>query len=302
MVHSKSRPAFTLIEILVVIAIIAVLVGILLPAFQRVRGAADRIKCANNFKQISLALHSYHDTQGLLPPGLDPRTPTPNEPHYHTYWSWMARILPHVEQESLYRIADAWARRTPGRYYIPWGDESGNPPPNPALSAVQPAYQCPADGRTLRSARVRSLSARYLDVAFTAILGVNGTDMRANDGLFYPRSQVRFAHITDGSSNTLMVGERPPSPDLRYGWWFAGAGQANTGSPDVVLGVRERIYPTLRCPSGPYSFRPGSITGDCDAYHFWSLHSGGANFAFADASVRFLTYCTFRIVSHPLHP
>ncbi len=107
-------------------------------------------------------------------------------------------------------------------------------------------------------------------------------------------SKVRFADIVDGTSNTLLAGERPPSPDFWFGWWYAGAGEAGTGAGDMVLGARElnvnaSTY-TAACPVGPYSFKPGKIQEMCDVFHFWSLHDGGANFLFCDGSVRFLTY------------
>ena len=117
---------------------------------------------------------------------------------------------------------------------------------------------------------------------------------------------ARMGDVTDGTSNTLFVGERPPSSTLDYGWWFAGAGQAGTGSCDVILGTNDinlqtsylngstgntaQNDPPDFCPVGPYQFGPGTPNNPCDQFHFWSFHSGGANFLYADASVHFLAY------------
>ncbi len=131
-----------------------------------------------------------------------------------------------------------------------------------------------------------------LNVAFTDYLGVEGINQNRKDGVLFLDSTVRFADITDGTSNTLAVGERPPSTDGWYGWWYAGWGQNQDGSADMVLGVREKNYSAraASCPIGPYEYGPGRPDNMCDTFHFWSHHPGGANFLFADGSVHFLPY------------
>ena len=105
---------------------------------------------------------------------------------------------------------------------------------------------------------------------------------------------VAIADVTDGTSQTLLVGERPPSADLEYGWWYMGRGLDGWGAAEMILGVRERNPPPIPsgspCPPGPSSFRPATANDPCGHFHFWSPHANGANFAFADGAVRFLTY------------
>ena len=106
----------------------------------------------------------------------------------------------------------------------------------------------------------------------------DGTESPPN-GILYWTSAVTLMNITDGTSNTLMVGERPPSQDLYYGWWFAGCGYDNRGTGDVVLGPREYGYAAaLGCPPDRVGLRPGRLSDNCDQVHFFSMHSGGGNF------------------------
>jgi len=188
-------------------------------------------------------------------------------------------LLPYVEQDNLWRVTTA-AFQTDR---FPFDN-----PPHAGLATVVPLFLCPADGRLDAPQVVRN----YL-VAFTSYLGVEGTNQTSRDGLLYQDSAVRFTDITDGTGNTLLVGERPPSVDLLYGWWYTGAGQDSTGSADMVLGVRERNSAGSAyggCPRGPYHFTPGNILNPCDAFHFWSPHGNGAHFLYGDGSVHFLSY------------
>ena len=265
MKRSRRRPGFTLIELLVVIAIIGILIALLLPAVQKVREAANRTKCANNLKQIGIALHMYHDVNGSLPSASNFHTPYSNPPDFHYSWSWMAMILPYIEQNNLYKAAEDFAQHV---NYVPFGTSG---PANPAQYTPIPTYQCPADTRVLVASYVdeNPQTNTQVDVAFTSYLGCNGTDLNSRDGVLYVNySGITFRQITDGLSNTLMVGERPPSTDLIFGWWFDGQGQGySTGSSDIVLGVLEinsNTYP--QCPHGPYQFSPGSLTNNCDQF------------------------------------
>jgi len=304
-----SRRGFTLIELLVVIAIIAILIGLLLPAVQKVRDAAARAQCQNNLKQLALAVHAYHDVNKQFPQGV-----------YNTgdrvrpYWSWMALTMPYYEQGALYNKAEAYASNPPypsATYnWWPWGGFWLAPqtPANPALGVILKNLICPADGRQAFSIP-GSMWGGNGDVAFTGYLGVSGLvgDYTAGQGvqsngtpydggtigIMYYNSKGSFADVRDGTSNTLLIGERPPSRDLYYGWWFAGAGWDGSGEGDVVMGVRSNnLASALGCsPAANWvGFRPGKVTVDCDQAHYWSLHSGGGNFAFGDGSVKFLNY------------
>jgi prepilin-type processing-associated H-X9-DG protein len=204
----------------------------------------------------------------------------------------MARLLPFIEQNNLFREADDWAHSA-SNHYLVWGGNNGtNPPANPALGMPLSTVQCPADNRVLVGSFVPGQPGQQetITVAFTSFLGCNGINLNTKDGVMYRDSHVRFADITDGSSTTLLIGERPPSEDLIFGWWFAGWGQNGTGSSDVVLGVNEHNIEYGQCPPGPYQFQPGTLTNNCDQFHFWSLHSGGANFMMCDGSVHFFPY------------
>lgn len=272
---NPTRQAFTLTELLVVIGIIATVLALLLPAIQKIRAAADRLRCANNLKQIGLALHLYHNDHRALPPGITSHGPGERLPRV----TWLNRLLPYIEQDALWRQTEAAYRLDP----IPF-----NNPPHTGFATVVRLFTCPSDERVTRPQPTRNQRV----AALTSYVGVVGTNLFERDGTLYVDSRTSLSAIHDGTSNTLLVGERPPSFDFWYGWWYAGFGQFGSGSPDMLLGVRElnHVAEAFYCGRGPHHFRSGNPDDQCDYWHFWSMHPGGANFLFGDGSVRFLHY------------
>jgi prepilin-type N-terminal cleavage/methylation domain-containing protein/prepilin-type processing-associated H-X9-DG protein len=271
-----GRPGFTLIETLVVIAVLAVLVGLVLGAVQKVRATAARADCQNRMRQLGLAVQNYHAADRTLPPGLSLRAENGKRP----YLGWTARVLPYLEQEAVWRqVEEAFATDpAPLTFY-------GHPPHARLLATPIGAFACPADARVPGPGAVGRTQ-----VAHTSYLGVEGIDQFSRDGLFYLDSAVRLSDVADGTSQTLCLGERPPAADLKLGWWYRGWGQSTDGSAEMLLGARERNESIGDCDAGAHRYKPGRIDDICSVFHFWSLHPGGANFAFADGSARFLRY------------
>jgi prepilin-type processing-associated H-X9-DG protein len=282
MKSSKSRSAFTILELLVVIGIIAVLMGLLIPAVQKVRAAGQRVKCSNQMRQLGLGLIRHHDERGVLPMGV---TPIPSKYDF-PYLTWLTRILPYVEQDKLWQqaIEDYRQQRNPFRTT-----------PHSGLATPVALFTCPSDGRG--SGPFDTHKKRV--VAVTDYIGVLGTEHGKTDGVLYRGSSTRFGDISDGTSHTLMVGERPAGGDFWFGWWYAGVGMESTGSPDSLLGVIERrtqVQFTDGCGPGPYQFENANLSDICAVFHFWSLHPGGGNFLMCDGSVHFLNYSAAKIL------
>lgn len=293
MPHTDRRGA-TLIELLVVIAVLSGLVSLLLPAVQKVRAAASRLACLSNMKQVGLALHNYESSFGQLPPAFRSRGPAPAaaEP----YLQWPLLVAPHLELDASQRAAAEDFRRSTDPFL---------PTPHRGVSQPLKAFTCPADPRVAVAWDVQFLYtlARPRPVLMTQRLALNsylgsaGKSSRRRDGVIVADGGVTLLAVTDGTSNTLAVGERPPPADLIHGWLYVGWGVGGFGALDSVIGVSDpnpyasRPGP-VACGPGPFPYRQPVLNAspDCAMFQFWSLHGGGANFAFCDGSVRFLAY------------
>jgi prepilin-type N-terminal cleavage/methylation domain-containing protein/prepilin-type processing-associated H-X9-DG protein len=313
---TKRQSGFTLIELLVVIAIIAILIGLLLPAVQKVREAASRMTCANNIKNLALAIHNHESAVGTFP-----RSGSSVPAHLLTShndpqgtgccganaprWSWIARTLPYIEQENLYRLGGV-----PDAYM-------NTPNAQQALQQPIKLLNCPSD---LTTERVLTDRANLFTAAVTSYKGVSGsnwgTDYWGAGGSDFPlstpyknptvapvgqslimlqnglerpdgvlwRSDIRygkmsFSSITDGSSNTFLIGEDMALFN-RWNEWAHPNG--SIGTCGIPMNVGNRIGdPDVGSDLAQSSRWP-------TRYSFRSSHAGGCNFAMCDGTVRFV--------------
>ena len=266
------RRAITLIELLVAIGIVSILSALSLTAVQRAREAARRATCQNNLRQIGIALLGHHENQGSFPPGRGAQNgPFPA-------MSWAVRIYPGLEQEELWRQAIEDYRTAPRQF-----------PFHRGFGHAVSIFSCPSDGR----ADSAHLSRNRYVAALNSYQGVLGTDYKTSDGVLFVGSRVRIRDIPDGTSHTLLVGERPPSFDYYWGWLYGGEGQGRTGSADLVLGTNElnsRVDIFSGCGLDRLTFQDGDLENPCSTLHFWSMHPGGALFLYVDGHVEFKTY------------
>jgi prepilin-type N-terminal cleavage/methylation domain-containing protein/prepilin-type processing-associated H-X9-DG protein len=275
----SRRPGFTFIELLIVVAIIAVLVALLVPAVEQCREAARRTTCKNNLAQIVLALHNYETAFGALPPGTTNETgPIVNAPsETANHISWTVRILPYVELKNVYRHFDFRASVYDPRHLLP------------QQRRVE-VFLCPSDGTPANLPGGR-FATNYAGVHNGPVAPINID----NDGLLYLNSSVRYAEIFDGSSYTVIVGEKVHPAEV-WGWasgtrdtlrnsGLFSNGQLYTGiKSDADLDWRTKrllgkIMEGQPDDTPPHLLLPGG---------FSSNHRGGFNCAMADGSVRYV--------------
>ena len=278
--HARVRSAFTLIELLVVFALIGILISLLIPAVQKVREAAQRVRCANNLKQLGLALHQYENSHGRFPPakvqGPFPEAGITAAVNH----GWGVFLLPHLEQS---RLAEQYR----------WDLCAYDPSNQPVASVPLKVMQCPsAEPNRVMTSKPYDYGGQGACTDYAPTAGVNPVladmglaDAVGNyDGVLIANGTTRLAQITDGVSNTILLTEDAGRP-RQWQAGVAGPDQVVAGCPWV--GGGNAIIVNGSTANG--ESRPGPCSINCiNDHEVYSFHPAGANAVFADGTVRFL--------------
>ena len=310
-----SKRAFTLVELLVVIAIIGTLVGLLLPAVQAARESARRSDCANNFKQLGVALHNYHSARKLFPPGFTRvyGNPTPASDFSQNdlttdaaasqgNWSWAAYLLPFMEMDSVYQAI--------GVTGTDCATAMGNATRMAAMTKRVPAFLCASDATrpagTIAAFWFKDQAGSNVTtlMAMSNYVAANHSNdiLKVGDGMFFMDSKTSSAKIPDGLSKTIALGERTylltngvTGVDPVQGYSYNGFLSPYAGCVYCVRGTRQMSSFGIRDGLGSALMginEPSTLVGSADSNasrSFSSYHSRGAQFAMADGSVRYLS-------------
>jgi prepilin-type processing-associated H-X9-DG protein/prepilin-type N-terminal cleavage/methylation domain-containing protein len=283
---SLALRGFTVLELLVVLAVVLIMCALILPAMQHAREASRQVRCKNQLHQIGVALHAYHERTNCLPPGWIIEVPIGE--NSQNGWGWLAMLLPHLDQSivvnsinfnlHLGNESNKTARMCAVEAFVCPSDNV--PARIPFYLADEPTIQLPnpvtRQGDTSDPNRMASHSVMF-EVATSSYVGVFGPDVQpfdpvdaAGSGIFFANSKSRFGDVTDGLSQTLVVGERKAS-------WICSTW---TGIHQLEEERFERVVGFTNNP-------PNSSSSD--EAEFSSRHPGGVNFLFGDGSVRFIS-------------
>jgi prepilin-type N-terminal cleavage/methylation domain-containing protein len=300
--RTHSRHGFTLIELVVVIAIIAVLIGLLLPAVQKVREAANRVKCDNNLKQLGLAAHNYHDANGHFPPGIG-YYPATNG----VFGTYFFHLLPYLEQGPLFASSLGTVP-----FPAPGGPAVAHYPGNKNVYGQKVAvFLCPSDPSVEPGGVVSIEGYSFGSSCYAPNAMVNAiNDLSTTPYKTNPQGRNGIDFIRDGTSNTLLHAEKyarctnsimlPAFQDGGTAWAYGTTLAFDWQPPPMtppgkafqpgfcIAALASRGAPDAIGEGSKFQVQPSPFLGECDPTRAATAHAGGIQVGLADGSVRTL--------------